>query len=160
MADRRVHQRVVLALLLGATALVLPLSGAVLYGSADASGSGTAWLFLGAVSIQDFVPLLALVGSLGILVVAGGSGARTGLATFTAGMVLAAGATLALAYFGAAWSLRAHGPFGLDESGEAAGWTAVRVATVASLAVAGALCGWVAAQAGVWIGEDRSVAER
>ena len=157
MAARRVQQRQVMALLLATTALALPLSGAALFGGFDDGASGSAYLFLGAVSVQDFVPVLMLVGAFGLLVASSGpADERSSLASFVAGVVLAAGATLALAYVGSAYHLRAGGPFGFDERGAASGWTTVRLVTVASMVVTGVLCAAVAAQAAVWIGERKT----
>ena len=68
------------ALLLATIALTVPLAGAVLYGGTAPS---KAFLFIGAVSQSDFVPVLMLVGALALLVTStDASGERTPWAVF------------------------------------------------------------------------------
>jgi len=154
MTPRRIHQRQVFALLLAIAALVVPLSGAALYGGTAAFGSDTAFLFLGAISQSDFVPVLMLVGAFGILVASAGAAPRsTSLEVFSAGVIVAAGATLALGYLGSAYHLRPGGAFGMAEGGTSGEWSSARLLTVGSLVVTGVLCGVVVLQAGTWIGQ-------
>ncbi|WP_421120238.1 hypothetical protein ACE2AJ_02580 [Aquihabitans daechungensis] len=157
MAARRIQQRQVLALLLAVTALAVPLSGAALFGGTAAVGSDNAFLFLGAVSHHDFVPVLMLVGAFGLLVGAteGGRDASS-LAVPAAGVVVAAGATLALAHLGTAYHLRPGGAFGMGDGGQEMGWSFVRFATVGSLVVTGVLCGAVVVQVGTWISQRKT----
>ena len=155
---RRDEQREVLALLLAFGALAIPVAGAALT-SGFSMPSGD-WLTLGAVSYYDVLPVLMLVGSFGMLVI--GAEGRTTSAGVRAGtvtvLVVLASAVLTFAYFGAAFQLRAGGPFDGGASGELVGWSFTRVATVASFAVLGALCATVLAMATRWIGERKDVA--
>lgn len=151
MADRRTQQRTILALVLALGALVIPVSGALLYGGV---ASGSEFVFLGATSQYDFVPVLMLVGALGVLVMTtGGAGAvRSPLATATAATVAVAGGLLVLAYFGTAFSLRAGGPFGIGASGDF-GWSTLRLINVATVSATGVMCGAVAVLAVTWLRE-------
>lgn len=154
---RRTHQRQVLALLLGLGALGIPVAGAIEFGGTP---SGSEFAFLGATSLYDFVPVLMLVASLGILVIAtAGPGVpRSSLAVTTGTVVALAGGVLALAYAGAAFSLRAGGPFGVGTAGDF-GWSPLRVTVVGSMLVTGVVCGSVAYLAVTWL-RERSIEER
>jgi hypothetical protein len=155
MVGRAMRQRQVLALLLALTALALPVSGAVIFGGVAAPGSGSGFVFLGAVSVQDFVPVLLLVGALGILVTSSaGAAGRTTVGQVAAGVTLLAGAVLAVAHLGTAYHLRAGGAFDLDAGG-GSGWVAQRIVAVATMLAAGVLCGAVAIQAAMWMGERK-----
>ena len=71
-----------------------------------------------------------------------------------AGTIIAAGATLALAYGGSAVQLRPGGAFGLDAGGGAATWDLSRSSTVGSLALTAVVCMVVAVYAARWISEQ------
>lgn len=151
--ERRVQQRQVLALLLALGALVSPVSGAVLYGGTDPIAT---FVFVGAISLNDFIPVLMLVGAFGLLIVVQEGGApRTGIATAVAVLVALAGGVLALGYFGSAYELRAGGDFAFSTDGERADWTFTRLALVGSLVITGVLCTWVLVLAGAWMTDRR-----
>jgi len=154
-----VGQCQVLALLVALAALAIPASGAFL--SVEGS-SPVSYGFLGAVSLYDFVPVLMLVGALGLLVsgVRGRDTGRRGVGA-TAGAVLAlAGAVLAIAYFGSAYQLRAGGQFAFDIDGAPVDWTFTRIALVGSLAAAGVLCASVLMLAVTWLTGRRTGVDR
>jgi hypothetical protein len=155
VGERYRHQREVLGLLLAVAALVLPLSGAAL--SSGFAMPGVDWWTLGAVSQYDFLPVLLLVGAFGVLVVVGDGRSSAGSARSrgTAMVVVLAAAVLAVAYVGAAFQLRAGGPFDGDPSGDVVGWSASRVTAVGSLLVLGTLCATVLAMAVRWISERK-----
>ena len=155
---KRVQQRQVLALLLALGALTIPVAGAILYSGTAPGGS---FAFMGSVSLYDFLPVLMLVGALGLLVVlTGGDAPRTGVAAATAVVVVLAAGVLALGYFGAAYQLRPGGMFSFSADGQRAGWTFSRIAVVGSMVVTGALCTWVLVLAGTWMTDRPTGATR
>ncbi|HWJ60360.1 MAG TPA: hypothetical protein VNS19_00195 [Acidimicrobiales bacterium] len=145
-----------LALLLAFGALAIPVAGAAL--TSAVSMPGGSQLALGAVSSYDFLPVLMLVGALGILVIGadGRSDAASARASSAGVVVVLASGLLALAYLVSAYQLRAGGPFDGDASGEVVGWSFTRVTAVGSLLVTGVLCATVLALAARWIGERKA----
>jgi len=73
--------------------------------------------------------------------------------------ILAAG-LLTLAYLVSAFSLRANGELDIDPSSSNAGWSLVRVVSIAALLATAALCAAVLGMAGRWIGTSESKEKR
>jgi len=138
VVERRSQQRQVLGLLLAATALIIPVSGAALYSGTSFAGGNA--LVLGAVGVYDTVPVLMLLGALALVVVSG-PGPNARVATITVGLVLAASAVLTVGYLGTAYELRPDGPFDVAGDGSSmTGWSGGRLSTIVSLGVIGLLC--------------------
>lgn len=155
-----VERREALALLLAFGALAIPVAGAAL--SSNVAMPRSDYLFFGAISYYDFVPVLMLVGAFGLLVIGadGRAGSPTVRATSTAAVVALAAAVLAVAYVASAYELRAGGPFDGDAAGVLVGWSAERVVTVASFVATGVLCAVVLAMAVKWMSERNAGATR
>lgn len=150
MVTARSTQLQAFSLLLALTALAVPVAGAIRFSDPEL---GSASVLLGGSARWE--PITLLVGALALLVAPPRSATdRRATPLLAAGTIIAAGATLALAYGGSAVQLRPGGAFGLDAGGGAATWDLSRSSTVGSLALTAVVCMVVAVYAARWISEQ------
>lgn len=106
---RRGDQRELLAILVAASALVLPLAGAISYASlgADEGGGGRWWPMpvVGAASQSDIVGPVLLVGALAIVVLGGRGSVAGGLGPATCALIVVGAAVQAAGFVGVAFEL-------------------------------------------------------
>ncbi len=156
MATRRIHQRQVLALLLAIAALVVPVSGALVYaGLLDGMEDGPSRVvvpFMGAANSSDLLGPALLAGALGLGVLAlRGRADRPVVSVPMLGTILVVAAlSQGSAFLVTAIDLLTEWTYGLP--GDA--WQAVRWSTAARLVVQALLCAAVAAFSIRWLNPD------